>query len=118
MNSQYAAQAVASITWKENAYICFLFTYTLENQMLGPFLLQDGVLVLQSLSVFSVLVQHPMQILQVMSAASPGDMKVESGLNVSWEKGGGRRNSLKIKKSRNFNRHGKGFREVIFTPEN
>lgn len=72
MNSQCAAQAVASITWKENAYIHFLFIYTLENQT-GSL----STLVLRSLSLFSVLVQHPVHVLQVMSPASSGDMKVE-----------------------------------------
>lgn len=77
MNNQYSAQAVASITWKENACICFIFTYTLENETVALFLLQDGGLVLQSLSVFSVLVQHPVHVLQGMSSASPGDMEGE-----------------------------------------
>lgn len=77
MNNQYSAQAVASITWKENACIRFIFTYTLENETVALFLLQDGGLVLQSLSVFSVLVQHRVHVLQGMSSASPGDMEGE-----------------------------------------
>lgn len=117
MNSEYAAQAVASITWKENSYIHFLFTFTLENQTLAPFVLQDGVLVLQSLSVFSVLVQHPVHVLHVMSPASAGDVKVGSSLNVSWEKGEGEETHRR-QKLRKFNRHRSGFREVIFTSEN
>lgn len=39
--------------------------------------------------VFSVLVQQPVHILQVLLPAPPGDVKVDSSLNVSWEKGGG-----------------------------
>lgn len=90
---QYAAQAVTSVTWKESAYIHLRFTSLLEKQTLASFLLQAGMLLLHSLSVFSVLVQQPGHILQVMSPAPPGDVEVDSSLNVSWEKRGGRRSS-------------------------
>lgn len=69
--------AAASITWKENAYVHHLLTYTLANQTLAPFLLQGGVQVLQSPSLSSVLVQHPVHVLRVVSPTSPSDMGVE-----------------------------------------
>lgn len=67
--------------------------------------------------VFSVLVQHPVHVLHVMSPASAGDVKVGSSLNVSWEKGEGEETHRR-QKLRKFNRYRNGFREVIFTSEN
>lgn len=40
-------------------------------------------------SVFSVLMQHPVRVLQVMSPVSPGDVRVESSLMCLGRKGMG-----------------------------
>lgn len=74
IDSQYAAQAVASLAWKGSVYIHLFFTYILEKL---NFSAPRWSLFF---SVLSVLMQHPIHVLQVLPPASPGDVRVESNL--------------------------------------
>lgn len=86
LDSQYAAQAVASLAGKEDVYVHFIFTYVLEKSNFGSFSASRWSLLF---SVLSVLMQHPVHVLQVMSPASSGDVRVESSLMCLGRKGEG-----------------------------
>lgn len=83
IDSQYAAQAVASLAGKEDVYMHFIFTYVLEKSNLSA---SRWILIF---SILSVLMQHPVDVLQVLSPASPGDVRVESSLMCLGRKGAG-----------------------------
>lgn len=110
IDSQYAAQAVASLAGKGGVYKHFFFTYILEK---SNFAASRWSLLF---SVLSVLMQHPVYVLQVMSSASPGDVRVERSLMCLGRKGLG--GETQDKNQGSSNRLGNGFREVIFNPEN
>lgn len=60
-------------------YIHFISAYILEKSNFLSF----------SASRWSLLMQHPMHVLQIMSPASPGDARVESSLMCLGRKGTG-----------------------------